>query len=245
MLITIDGVSPFPHEVRIENIRIAPFTNASPFHPFGEEFESLQAKETEASEREGEDLMLSDVLAFDLRVFDPGAPLRRYPPPPSSGPDVPYTALDPSDIGWTNANPTPVVGYGSFVDLGWDPTYPAAPLSANEPTPLFQYQRRAGWHPNNASSLTGFPSVYDTWSFHYEDDDLDQDQGQDNGAGIDQGTNGEDEDDLNGPDDPAEREAPPPYNVPLRGIQVKLRVFEPDTGQIRQATVTRNFVPSN
>jgi hypothetical protein len=92
----------------------------------------------------------------------------------------------------------------------------------------------------------GTPSVYDTWSFHYEHDGIDQDAATDNGAGIDQGTNGLDDDvgagAVNGVDDILERETSPPYPVPLRGMQVKLRIYEPDTRQIREATVTRNFV---
>ena len=50
-------------------------------------------------------------------------------------------------------------------------------------------------------------------------------------------------DGSDGIDDPGEREAPPPYPYPLRGIQVKIRVFEPDSRQIREVTVVQDFLP--
>jgi hypothetical protein len=47
---------------------------------------------------------------------------------------------------------------------------------------------------------------------------------------------------VNGVDDPGERETSPPYPVPLRGIQVRIRVLEPNTRQMRQATVGADFI---
>jgi hypothetical protein len=44
-------------------------------------------------------------------------------------------------------------------------------------------------------------------------------------------------------DDIDEQEAPPPYPAPLRGIQVKIRVFEPDSKQIREVTIVQDFLP--
>ena len=46
---------------------------------------------------------------------------------------------------------------------------------------------------------------------------------------------------INGPDDPLERETSPPYPFPLYGVQVKVRLYEPESRQIRETTVTRNF----
>jgi hypothetical protein len=43
-------------------------------------------------ERRGEDVMLTNALAFDVRAFDPGAPLFRHLPTD--------TMLTPSDPGW-------------------------------------------------------------------------------------------------------------------------------------------------
>ena len=73
----------------------------------------------------------------------------------------------------------------------------------------------------------------------YEHDGIDQDG---NGI-IDQGTNGFDDDNANGVDDVGERETSPPYPVPLRGIQVRLRIIDRDSRQVRQMTVTSDFIP--
>jgi hypothetical protein len=104
--------------------------------------------------------------------------------------------------------------------------------------------------------------VYDTWSFHYENNGLDEESILEqsmtglvprptfdawrktyNGQPvIDQGTNGLDDDFVNGVDDAGERETSPPYDTPLRGIQVKLRVYERDARQVRETSVTNSFV---
>jgi hypothetical protein len=73
----------------------------------------------------------------------------------------------------------------------------------------------------------------------YEHDGEDQDSA----LGADQGTNGIDDDGLNGVDDVGERETSPPYPVPLRGIQVRLRIIDRDTRQVRQMTVSSDFIP--
>jgi hypothetical protein len=198
-------------------------------------------------ERMGEDVMLSDVLAFDLRVYDPGAPLRQAP---ATG-----TVLEPCDAGWGVDSTIPVVGYGGFVDLFWRRysagVYPCPPL-AGAPAPIFSLLPAPKSlldffsNPPPSGQPQPYPSVaYDTWSFHYENDGLDQD----NGWGQpwldipDQGTNGLDDDGMNGVDDMVERETAPPYDVPLRGLQVKLRVYDRDSRKIRETSATRNFVP--
>ena len=191
-----------------------------------------------AYSRFGEDVMLNDVLAFDLRVYDPGAPIASL----TTGTLV--NALEPSDAGWyAPSSASEVIGFGAYVDLGWDPgvNYDYS-LIADAPLPLFQQARQPGWHPRTGTTVGyGFPAVYDTWSLHYESDGIDQDFSSDNNSGVDEGKNGLDDDFVNGVDDPGERETSPPYDVPLRGIQVKLRLYERDTRQIRQATVTKSF----
>jgi hypothetical protein len=90
----------------------------------------------------------------------------------------------------------------------------------------------------NTLSMVSVPT-WDTWPFYYEQDGIDQD-----GSGVaDQGTNGIDDNGQGGVDDPTERETSPPYPYPLRGLQVRIRVIEPDTKQVRQATVLADFVP--
>jgi hypothetical protein len=84
-----------------------------------------------------------------------------------------------------------------------------------------------------------------------EDGDLLMDEGAN---GIDDAGNGQDDDNdgyfdesdetvKNGAvDDVIEQEAPAPYPVPLRGIQIRIRVFEPESRQIREMTIVQDFV---
>ena len=88
-------------------------------------------------------------------------------------------------------------------------------------------------HPGQ--TLAGTPTtarVYDTWSTTYF--------GNLWADGIDLDNFGV----VNGiVDDDFEKLNPPPYPIPLRGIQVKIRVFEPDSRQIREVTVVQEFLP--
>ncbi len=100
----------------------------------------------------------------------------------------------------------------------------------------------------------GINGTYDTWSTHYEAagaaglagplgralDGFDTDTK----PTIDENGDGNPANDGNGiVDDQSENLTAPPYPVPLRGIQVKIRVFEPDSRQIREVTVVQEFLP--
>ena len=55
-------------------------------------------------------------------------------------------------------------------------------------------------------------------------------------------TDGLDNDTANGVDDVIdERETQPPYRIPLQGIQVSIRVFEPGSRQVREVTLVQKF----
>jgi hypothetical protein len=178
----------------------------------------------------GEDVMISNALAFDVQVFDPRAPIVASP---NTG-----ESLVPGDPGFwgavlpqpvTATYPTNAIGYGAFIDLGYGQRYLAA---------------TAGWTnfsgpPNTKSQLNSVGYVYCTWATYYERDGVDQD----NANGADQGTNGFDDDNQNGVDDAGELETSPPYPTPLRGIQVRIRAWDPDSRHVRQATVATDFVP--
>jgi type II secretory pathway pseudopilin PulG len=204
-------------------------------------------------ERAGEDLVLDNALAFDVQVFDPGAPLI----------DVDGTIVQPTGtptsafITAINSNTGVITGYGAYADLGWNDGGQYVPL-ATAPAHLFQQERRLGWHPAFPTYVTGTPNgipcVYDTWTTHYETDQSNQEEApfytfanstvpwEPWQIGVtDQGANGLDENGINGPDDPLERETSPPYPYPLYGVQVKIRLYEPDSRQIRETTVTRNL----
>jgi hypothetical protein len=185
------------------------------------------------SDREGDDVVLTRVLAFDVRVFDPGAPLLTF------GAGTPI--VSPGDPGWDptdgNAN---IQAVGAYVDLNYANDASISVFSGP---------------PAAKSGLVGVGrGTYCTWSFHYEHDGINQDgdtQLPSPDELVDEGTDGRDFDvDLatntvvnqHGVDDPGERETSPPYPVPLRGLQVRIRVYEPDSQTVRQSTVTRTFV---
>jgi len=94
------------------------------------------------------------------------------------------------------------------------------------------------WQWNSGGNYTAqvFFPTYDTWSMHYESPGL-----WNSYTSI--GNNGVDDDGLNGVDDPGEYQFPAPYSTPLRGIQVKIRTYEPDSKQIREVTIVQDFVP--
>lgn len=162
--------------------------------------------------RESEDLVLTNILAFDVKIWDPMAPIGAVP---AGG------VVRPGDTGFALAS-TPLAK-GAYVDLGYAPTtnpsvFSGLPLPKTRLAPL---------------------AVYDTWSNHYEKDGIDQD----GGVNVDTGTDGFDNDNDGLVDEFDEWEAPPPYPDPCRGIQVILRVFEPDSRQIRQVTIVQDFLP--
>jgi hypothetical protein len=185
--------------------------------------------------RIAEDVILTNVIGFDVKAFDVRAPLYL------SGTEV----LAPGDTGYaTNlaANTTPT-STGAYVDLGYGMNITNGPGKSDFSGP-----------GNATSRLQG---IYDTWSFHYEHDGINQGDWMVNASNspvpvdgmnkrsavTDEGADGFDNNGINGIDDAGELEAPPPYAVPLRGIQVKIRIFEPDARQIREVTVMQDFVP--
>lgn len=190
------------------------------------------------SQRRGEDVVLTNVLAFDVRVFDPGVAVRGT-----------TTPLVPGDPGYASATST--IASGGYVDLGHQ--------SATNPLLIGVFAsgsaaRFHGFgHPRSGLVASGTsPRTYDTWSLGYEADGFDQD----NDGTVDDGTNGLDDDgdgvfdeppyDDNRDgvfEDPGEVETMPPYPHPLRGIEVRIRCYEPSSRQVRQVTVRHTFVP--
>lgn len=183
--------------------------------------------------RQGEDVVLTDVVAFDVRMFDPAVAVRQ------DG----TTPLVPGDPSYPNGTD---IGTGAYVDLGHGINTTS---SLTGITPRFYAAERqvTGTHPSLRLTRT-----YDTWTLAYESN------GRNENGWVDRNTNrnrdpGEDEiddafdgldNDGNGLiDDPAEFETRPPYAVPLRGIEVRLRCYEPSSRQVRQVTIRHSFVP--
>jgi prepilin-type N-terminal cleavage/methylation domain-containing protein len=186
--------------------------------------------------RAGEDVVLTNVLSMDVQVWDPQAPLKWLP---NSSPPVILTPSDPVYRGATGYPTDTDPTRGAYVDLG---------LMSNVSGTTFMHM------PNNKSGLKP-PNVpyftYDTWSFHYEHDGVRQPTAQFsqgvNTNTVDAGTNGIDDNSTVvasvGIDDISERETMPPYPLPLRGIRVTLRVYEPSSRQVREVTIVESFVP--
>lgn len=170
--------------------------------------------------RKGKDVVLSDVLGFDLKVWDPMAPVRV-----SEG-----TAVTPSDPGYALASSV-TASFGAYVDLGFAEKLGGVTLPGNF-SGLGDVVRSKTPHNSAPGRAT-----YCTWSSKYEYDGFDQD----NNGVPDQGTNNLDENGVGGPDDPLEAETAPPYPYPLRGMKVSIRVMESSTRQVRQTDIIHDF----
>ena len=171
------------------------------------------------------DIVLRNVIAFDVRVFAPDAAKFIV----RSGPglnDPIVDVLHPSDIGARNGVPNGRIDptlRGAFIDLG-----------------------KGGGAPGNRPLLLSRPhgryreAVYDTGTSRYNNDETN-----------DQGSNGVDDPPHNSLagkpngiiDDAEEKASLPPYNVPLRGVQISVRAIEPYTKQVRQLTVVKSLSP--
>jgi hypothetical protein len=240
--------------------------------------------------RRGEDIMMTGVLGFDMRVYDPGAPLFGVRAEFGNRNSKIETVLQPSDPGWATAYQNvqdhngglrigqndlnyPLVSQGAYVDMG----YQFNRLMLPPPTDFLFHKDQDQDFFNSAAAKTWFfkprgmmdvrgnlltpgYTAYDTWSFHFENNGVDEDDRDgDNNAltGADEATNGLDDvgyywdpvtrtyisDIRLGPDDAGERETTPPYDKPLRGMQVLIRTYEPDSRAIRQVRVNQHFLP--
>jgi type II secretory pathway component PulJ len=182
-------------------------TTSTAGFPYNATVSNIAASGPLTGTRKGEDIVLTNVLAFDVRVFDPRAPLN----------DTGVTAVDPGDPGYGSGSSASV--NGAYVDLGSRPGT----------TSLM----------GNATSKSKLAGIYDTWSTHYEFNGIDED----NSGATDQGTNGIDDNSNGIVDEAAEQETAPPYPAALRGLEIRLRVYEPSSRQVRQVTVRHTFVP--
>ena len=170
-----------------------------------------------ASNREGEDIVLTNVIGFDVRVFDPDAL------PLLNGTTVVY----PNEQ--TYVSTLPVAGFtGCFLDLGCGNATAATVLSGTGSAK--SKLQKVG--------ISG-TATYDTWNAAYENNGVDDDS---DGI-IDEGTNGVDNstpaDGI--PDDPGEAETAPPYSKSLQAIEIRIRCYDPTSREIRQVTVRQMF----
>jgi hypothetical protein len=242
--------------------------------------------------RYSDDVVLDNVIGFDVKVWDPGAPLfyvqnnlildpNNLPaganPQVVSMNDIPYSLNElnmdiKGHLNWA-------VGAGAYVDLGYatrfwrvngndvtanNETVPTTMLFGDIGAPASGLSA-ADYNLTNGHFFTNLLKgrVYDTWSTHYENtlynpfcDLRTATPNQPDSSRPDlfpgKGTNGFDDPVLqqdgslktNGTvDDAAEQHVPPPYSAPLRGIQIKIRVFDPDSRQVLERTIVQDFMP--
>ncbi len=195
----------------------------------------------------GEDIVIDNVIGFDMRVYDPRASIQ-------VDPTGAHTQI-PTDPGHGSAN-NGTLGLGAFVDLGYAMnaagTYNNVSFFSSAPHPKsFMF---------NGLNGPAVP-VYDTWTNYYERDGINQDGDVDgnNNPVIDEGTDGIDNANdvpppnsvtypnpgvaINAVDDVLERETSAPYPFALRGMQLVIRCFDASNNQTRQVTVTHDFTP--
>jgi hypothetical protein len=192
--------------------------------------------------RYGEDVVLTNVLAFDVQVWDPKAPVQTVGTAPNQ------TAVVPGDPGYSGTG-TPV-SQGAYVDLNWaNAGWPAAPPVADafatighpksklqtNASALINYNQTWLHYPLSDTANYKQPATYDTWSSHYEHDGINQ-ANPGSPSTADPASDGFQ-------DDASNFETSPPYPVPLRGIRVKIRCYEPDARQVHEVTVVESFVP--
>ena len=191
--------------------------------------------------RYGDDVMLTNVLSFDIKVWDPLAEVRVNNNTPQP------TPLVPSDPGWAGGQSSVPPLLGCYVDLNYAGTA-NIPYPSYFCGPYYGAGLKSGLAPTANSPVyagmlaqnRGVPdyATYDTWSAGYK-------LGFTGGsmASVPAGINGFDNDGANGVDDPNELQTSPPYPVPLRGMQIHIRVYEPSSRQVREVTVAESFLP--
>ncbi|MEM7454465.1 MAG: prepilin-type N-terminal cleavage/methylation domain-containing protein [Planctomycetota bacterium] len=207
-----------------------PETNAAPASNFPYHLDRVtlatrrrQAISSTGTFYTGDDILLTKVAAFDLRVFAPNSVVDNT--------TLVSTTVEAGDAGYLPASATALTG--AYVDLGFTNAVHGSNLVwfADQP------------HPDSGLNLTADPLfsgfVYDTWTPAYENngrnDDFDAD--------TDEAVDGFDNDNANGVDDNLERETMPPYGKSIRGMQITLRVVEPKTLQVEQSSIVKSFVP--
>lgn len=190
--------------------------------------QSLTNLTFDGTTREGEDVVLTNVIAFDVRVFDPDAR------PKLSGTTVVY----PNEQGYAALGTSGAAAAfkGCFLDLGGNSGMPNSLVPDVVATGTFAVTTALS---GTAAAKSGLTATYDTWSTAYETDGIDNDDG---GSGlVDEGTNGLDDDGDGIPDDPDEAETAPPYARPLQAIEIRIRCYDPTSREIRQTTVRHTF----
>jgi type II secretory pathway pseudopilin PulG len=175
-----------------------------------------------SSPRYGEDVILTNVIGFDVRVFDPDVFVRVAGDFSNSANSA--VTLVPGDPGYPAGVPTFL--RGAYVDLGWgNRLAPTVPINqAFPPSGQTVFERTGMAIRESAPSANEMVDpTYDTWSNHYDAIGIDT-----TGDGI--------------PDTTTYTSAP--YPVGLRGVEIRIRCYEPASRKVRQVTVRHTFAPN-
>lgn len=212
-------VGSFPYSINATTLQAFPYSASDPYT------------------RYGEDVVLTNVLSFDVKVWDPGTPVLQ---------DGSGNPLVPSDYGYSSGKAMTSPVYGAYVDLNWNGSpYTGNPSGA--PPSYFggsYYGSGANSGVSAGSSASQFPmansATYDTWSAGYEVWNPGTTSSNQSCNGFDDTPSGKTD---GGVDNPNERITSPPYPAPIRGIQIKIRTYEFTSKQVREATIQENFAP--
>ena len=205
-------------------------------------------------DRSGEDVILTNVLAFDVRIWDAQAVVQAVESKVVTGVSSGNSrlAVQPGDMGYIMPGSAgfPAAGapgYGSqgaFVDLAWGGLYSSANPASNwvgvppnriqvgqlfPPVGSTPFQGQGSFVSNSNRKALPFPT-YDTWSDYYEANGIDDDGDGD----IDNSNSGV-------------PETSAPYPIPLQpsggggGLEVRLRCYDPSSRQVRQITIRHSL----
>ena len=161
--------------------------------------------------REGQDLLLSNVVAFDVRVFDPQQP--------SGGAYI--------DLGGGVPSATILSAAVTLSATGSPPSMSMSPISSTFPANAYKFWDTWSLHTewNGIGDLVDISAVTPTQP-----------------ANLDRSTNWSENNSNGVVDDGGELEQRPPYTVPLRGVEIRIRCYDPNSQEYRQITVQHTFL---
>ena len=163
-------------------------------------------------------VVLENVIAFDVQAYDPKAPIYST----TASDETTVIPLVPTDPGYSTAIATAIAGNknpdarGTFVDLGY--RYDDANTKD-----ISNFSNSASGNVKQDADGNTATRAYDSWCGDYV-------------------TNGDVGFDNNGDtvvDTAEDLREKPPYDNPLKAVQVEIRVQEPESGKVRSVKVRK------
>ena len=230
-----------PNSLRSLSIRTNRFFTAA--HGTTLTFATYRLPLRSSRSADNQDILINDVLAFDIQIFDPTASVTVQ----TAGGLV-RSLIEPTDCGNT-----------TFVSTFDYASEAAADTTNNFPAALGAYvdlgKTASGQFTSLGNNFLEFrDQVYDTGTPLYDRnnvDDNNDDLIDEGGDKIDNDSDGLIDEgvvdtNLDGAFSAAEiasseKEVQPSFAAPIRGLSVKIRLMEPTTGQVSQTTVKKSF----